>query len=198
MRLLAPAALLLALAAPAAQASTITISFSGTIDEIGPDVASGFTSGDPFSGTIQFDDATPDTNASAILGDYGGAISSMSFDFGGYLATATVGQVSVRNDTNDSFNAVTFNGNGAQVAGLSLVSLSLSLVDSAGTTFSSDAIPASLSLSDFFFAKGAIEFEGGTSRRVRGSISSLTYTVPEPGALALLAVAGLLALRRGR
>lgn len=199
MRLLALAAALGLLAASsAASASTITIAFSGTIEEIGPDVASGFTAGDPFSGSIQFDGATPDSNASAILGDYSGAISAMSFDFGGYLATATFGQVSVRNDSNDSFNAVTFNGIGAQVNGLSLVSLSLSLVDSAGATFASDAIPASLSLSDFFFAKGAIEFEGGTARRVRGSISSLTYTVPEPGALVLLALGGaaLAALRR--
>ena len=199
MRPLALAAALGLLAASsAASASTITITFSGTIEEIGPDVASGFTAGDPFSGSIQFDGATPDSNASAILGDYSGAIGAMSFDFGGYLATATFGQVSVRNDSNDSFNAVTFNGNGAQVNGLTLVSLSLSLVDSGGATFSSDAIPASLSLSNFFFAKGAIEFEGGTTRRVRGSISSLTYTVPEPGALVLLALGGaaLAALRR--
>jgi hypothetical protein len=84
--------------------------------------------------------------------------------------------------------AVTFNGIGAKVAGLSLVSLSSNLVDSAGTTFSCDAIPASLSLFDFFFVQGSIEFEGETTRRVRGSISSPAYTVPEPGAPLLLAL----------
>lgn len=193
MRLLAvPAALLLTLAAPAARAVTITVSFAGTIDEVGSEIASAFTAGDAFTGTLQIDASTADSSADPGIGAYPGAVDDLAFTFGTYLATTTFGQVNVTNGSFDAFVGTTFNASGDPVAGLQLVEATLNLVDLDGSVFSSDAIPTSLSLSDFGFARAFLWFEGGlTSRRVAGNVTSLTFTVPEPGALTLLAVAAL-------
>jgi hypothetical protein len=194
-----PAALLLALSTPAA-AATITVSFTATIDEVGSEVASAFTLGDTINGSIQIDGATPDSAADASIGFYSGAIDDLSFSFGSYLASASVGQVNVANAAIDTFVATTSNATGASVGGLALVNATLNLVDSDGSALSTDAIPLSLLLSDFGTARASIFFEGGTpSRRVGGNLSSLTLSVPEPGALALLGLIGLArAARWGR
>jgi hypothetical protein len=184
-----PAALLLVLSMPAA-AATITVSFTATIDEVGSEVASAFTLGEAINGSIQIDGATPDSSADASLGFHPGAIDDLSFSFGSYLASASVGQVNVTNAGFDTFVATTSNATGASVGGLALVNATLNLVDSDGSALSSDAIPLSLLLSDFGTARASIFFEGGDpSRRVAGNLSSLTLSVPEPATLALLALA---------
>lgn len=193
-----PAALLLALATPAA-AATITVSFTATIDEVGSEVASAFTLGDTITGSIRIDGATPDSNADPTLGFFPSSIDNLSFSLGSYVASAIVGQVSVTNAGFDTVVATTSNATGASVAGLALVNATLNLVDSDGSALASDAIPQALSLSEFGFARASIFFEGGdASRRVGGNLTSLSVTVPEPGWLALLALAvcGCAARRR--
>jgi hypothetical protein len=184
-----PAALLLVLSTPAA-AATITVSFTATIDEVGSEVASAFTLGDTITGSIQIDGATPDSNVDPTLGSFPASIDNLSFSLGSYLASAIVGQVNVTNAGFDTFVATTSNATGASVAGLALVNATLNLVDSDGSALASDAIPQALSLSEFAFARASIFFEGGdASRRVGGNLTSLSVTVPEPGWLALLALA---------
>jgi hypothetical protein len=91
------AALLLSAAASAA---TITVTFTGTVSFVATDLASGFTVGDPVSGTFQYDSEAADTvPANPMLGFYPGA-TGFTFDFGGYLATgdAPGSAVQVDND----------------------------------------------------------------------------------------------------
>ena len=198
------AALLLALALPAAaSADTITVSFAGTINFVATDLASAFTVGEPVSGTFQYSTAVADiVPASPNLGLYPGA-TAFSFDFGGYVATGNApgSQVQVDNDatgtgTFDRFiGTKTCNGTctGAAVGAFVLQSLTF-IVSGPSTIFPDDSLPTSLDLTDFTQRGANLEFTNGlTGPEVGALIESLTLTVtvPEPSALALLACAAL-------
>jgi hypothetical protein len=204
MRLpLSAAALLLLLVSPAG-AATITVGFTGTITFVPMQIASGpFEVGDPITGSFQIDSATPDGEAAPTEGSYEGAVSNLSFSFGGYSGTgAGENELHMRDGSGvqvDNFFVQSEVG-GSDVAGFPAFHFLFDLGDTANTVFSSDGIPASLDLADFEIRNLILGFiDGNSVYNVSGTISSLTYDVPEPGALALLGLAGLaLAARRGR
>jgi hypothetical protein len=207
MRWLAAAcASLLSWAAPAS-AATITVSFTGTVNFVFDQLDSAFTLGDPVSGTFQYDSDTADTvPADPVLGIYPGA-TNFEFDFGGYVATGNAPGSGVQVDNDrmatglfDRFiGSKTCNGTctGADVGAFTLQNLTF-LLSGPATIFSSDALPTSLDLTDFSQRSASLEFsDGATGPQVTALIESLTVTVPEPGALALLVLgAGLVAVRR--
>jgi hypothetical protein len=204
-RLLFGAGLALALAAPAG-ADTITVSFTGTIIGIPPELASGFTAFDPVSGSFQFDSATADTVANPAVGFYPGP-TNFSFTFGSYTATSPGGEPShfIRVDDNlalsitiDLYGVETRNVTGGAFGFFQPTRLTFIMSDSTATAFASDALPTSLDLADFDTASANIVFQNnGDLIQVVARVTTLRV-VPEPEALALVTFAGiaLAALRR--
>jgi hypothetical protein len=146
------AALAIAHAAPAG-AATITVTFTGTIDTIPTQIASGpFELGGSISGSFQIDSATPDGEASPTEGSYEGAISNLSFSFGDYAGTgAGENELHMRDGAGfvvDNF-FVSSDFSGPDVAGFPPSAFHLDLGDVENTIFTSDDIPASLDLADF-------------------------------------------------
>lgn len=203
-------ALCLALAAlvpTAAAADTITVSFTGTVNFVATDLASGFTVGDPVSGTFQYSSTLTDLlPADPVFGLYLGA-DAFAFDFGGYVATAAAGgsAVEVQNDMNggafDLFKgSKTCNATctAAAVDEFTLQGLTF-LLSGSPTIFPNDSLPTSLDLTDWAQRSASLEFTNGMiGPQVSALVESLTITVtvPEPGALALLALGALPLLRR--
>jgi hypothetical protein len=202
MRWFVCAAFLL-LASPAA-AATITVSFSGTIDFVPSQIASGpFEAGDPVSGSFQIDSATPDGDAEPTEGSYEGAVSNLSFEIGGYSG-AGAGENELHMRDGEGFVVDNFfvqsDFGGPDVAGFPPFHFLVNLGDTDNTVFTSDAIPASLDLAEFEIASVILGFlDGNSVYNVDASITSLTYTVPEPASFALLALgASALTARRRR
>lgn len=206
-------ALLGALALPwAASAATITVTFTGAVNFVAPQLSAFFTVGDPVSGSFQIDSDTPDLlPADPVVGLHSSAGSNFAFDFGGYLASATGPggtQVRVENDAMggapfDRFVTSKTCNNDCTAATLdiwSLVNMTFLVSDSTAAVFSDDSIPTSLDLADFGQRTANLEFidpERTAGPTVAALLSAVTYTVPEPGALALLALAAaLLSARR--
>jgi hypothetical protein len=198
----ASCASLLLLAAPAG-AATLTITFTGTVDVVSPQISSGpFEAGDSISGSLQIDSATPDTDALPTEGEYLGAISNLTFSFGDYDGTgAGENQLHMRDGESnvvDNF-FVQSEFAGPDVAGFPPQLFHLDLGDSENAVFTSDVIPASLDLADFEIRGLFIGFlDGNNVYGVNGTITSLTYAVPEPGALALLALGAVTGMRPAR
>ena len=202
MRSLTALALALAgVTAGGAAAAPITVSFTGTITFVPMQISSGpFESGDAISGSFQLEAATPDLDPAPTEGEYQGAVSNLSFTFGGYSGTGTgENQLHMRDGAGnvvDNF-FVQSDFSGADVAGFPPFHFLFDLGDAENTIFSSDAIPTSLDLADFEVRNLILGFEDGSSiYNVNGTITSVTYAVPEP---ALLGLAGLvLAAARAR
>jgi hypothetical protein len=198
------AGLLAAFAFPAAaSAATITVTFTGEIDFVTPAISSGpFQVGDPISGSFQIDATTPDGEADPDEGSYEGAISNLTFSIGDYDGTGS-GENELHMRNGAGFNVDNFfvssDFTGPDVAGFPPFHFLLNLGDSDNSVFSSDEIPASLDLADFEIANVILGFlDGSNVPSVDGSITSLTYTVPEPGVLALLAFGALVNAQRRR
>jgi len=195
------AALLLGLAAPA-EASILTFSWTGTVTQVDAPLASGATIGDPGSGSFQIESTTPDSAASADFGDYPGP-QNMTITLGDITATSalgTIGGLSVFDFTFDGIELDTGPWSGAPIGSFALQFAALNMEDADATTFSSDAIPTSLTLADFEIRLFRIGFRDGEAfAQVQGVVESITITVPEPSSRALL-VSGALALlmRRAR
>lgn len=197
------AALLLALALPTtASADTITVSFTGTVDFVASDLSSGFTVGDPVSGTFQYSSTLTDLlPADPVFGLYLGA-DAFAFDFGGYVATAAAGgsAVEVQNDNNggafDLFKgSKTCNGTctAAAVDEFTLQGLTF-LLSGSPTIFPNDSLPTSLDLTDFAQRNASLEFTNGVTGPVVAALiesMTVTVTVPEPSVLGLLGLGGL-------
>jgi hypothetical protein len=211
MRSLAASALaLVAFAAGPATAVPLTVSFEGTVEFIPAELASVFTDGDLASGFFQIESTTADTvPANPDVGFYPGP-TSWSFTFGSYTATSAGGTaqdyVRIDNDlvlgiTIDLYSAEAFDVSGAAIGSFEPTRLGFSLNDANTTAFSSDALPTSLDLADFSQGgRASIRFDDPVSMTSATVTVVLTsVTVPEPGALALLGLAGLgLAAARAR
>jgi hypothetical protein len=208
-------ALVAALALPlAASAATITVTFSGTVSFVATELDAFFDEGDPVSGSFTIDTAIGDLlPGNPVVGLYPGAASNLAFDFGGYVASAdgpAGTQVQVENDAMggapfDRFIASKTCNNTCTAATLdiwSLVGMTFLVSDSTAAVFSDDSIPLSLDLADFNQRAASLEFvdpERTSGPTVSALLTAVTYTVPEPGTLALLALgAGLLAALRRR
>lgn len=205
MRILASLAAL-SLALPSAgSAATITVTFTGEIDFVTSGISSGpFQVGDPISGSFQIDSTTLDGEADPDEGSYEGAISNLTFSFGDYDGTSSgENELHMRNGEGNNVDNffVSSDFTGPDVAGLPPFHFLFDLGDIENTIFTNDDIPTTLDLADFEVRNLILGFlDGNEVPSVNGQITSVTYTVPEPGVLALLALAafGAAALRGPR
>lgn len=199
-----------AFAPNSASASVITYDFQADFSSAGLDLGgAGFSTANPLTGSFSFDDTTADTNGSASIGDYTGAITSINFSDASTTVTgsSTGGDVSIVNGPTDSFSVMAAPGNGligsnGGATGYTLDGFSLILGDNSGTVFSSDALPASLSLADFpdirSISLAYLAGDGFTINNAIYNITSLSLQngsspVPEPPTILLigLPLAGL-------
>jgi PEP-CTERM motif len=203
--LVALAALLLALAPAAARAATLTVSWTGHVTSVDSPLTSTFTVGDPASGSFQIETTTPDSDPAANHGEYN-ALVNMSVTLSGITATSaapTLGGLSIFDSTPGTFvdgleqDAGPWDG--ADLGSLAFFSANgLNLEDQQSTAFITDAIPTSLDLSQFEIRNFGLNYlDGEFLVQARAFADSITFIVPEPGALALLALGGAaLAARR--
>ena len=202
--LVAPCMLVLAFGA---QAAPVTYAFTGALNQIPTlDPASPFPDpvGEttPFSGTLRFDTATPDSAADPQSGAYAhsGAPYGFTLAIGGLTLGYDAITLTVLND---------FGGLGDQLGFVfaepsgcgkdSCAFFSLSLVDPTSSVFASDAMPvplpalAAFLFSDLFYS----DTIDGNQVELKGALDSLACiagcSVREPGAPALLLAAALAA-----
>ena len=197
MRLVSLLAVLLL--APAANASTITVSLTGTVTSVDAAIASAFTVGDAVSGSFQFDGQAVDTEPDSAIGEYYPALTSLSISFGSY--SASLGPDGGEIFTNLHGFSMLSSAIGADVAGFSLARFPIEMVlSNTSDVFPDDAIPSQVDLAAFATRSITLQFiDGNVGYLVQASVDSLAYTVPEPGALGLLGLGGLLpAVRRRR
>lgn len=153
LRPIAAALLALSLGA-ASRAAPVTWSFTGTIvsgvGTVGSTPATSFV-GAPIGGTIRLDDATADSSADPSSGLYLNSVPPGEFrvQVGGAVFSAPVGfYVGVTNDSAVFSGADILGVNRLQafpypgLPGLWVDYFSITLFDSSGTVFSSDALPS--------------------------------------------------------
>jgi hypothetical protein len=200
-RLLLSSLLLLALSSPA-RADLIQVNWSGTINFVSTAIASGFTMGDPASGSFLLDTTIADGDADPLLGLYFDAASNISFDFGRYLASSAAGAIQIRNGSGVLSDEMIVAGNtptGDAVEGIPISGIVFDVADATQALFASDAIPTSLDLGDLTGHFAKLDFFDIALNSVTANITSLSYTpIPEPGSGMLLGLGTLAiaALRR--
>lgn len=185
-----------------ARADLITFAFEGEVDPGSIDDADGLLPPSPtFSGTMTFDSSTPDLiPGDTSKGVYSGTLVSLTFDFGGGLSSTTSSfdddAISVTdNSFGDSYVA---SSEGTDAMG-NYATFYLSLNDSTESMLSGIALPVTppdVSAADDteFYA----DIDSGSSYvGVGGLVTSLTL-VPEPTSIFLLALGGLVIVRRRR
>ncbi len=200
-----------------ASASTITVVMTGTwtsVTDTAGVLDGSIKAGTAFTATFVFDDGAPDVNALPDVGDYflNGSAGTLSFSSGSYSFVdqgVSSNGVTIENDTNgvdvvglffDRFVA-----SGPLPAGVALSSLAYgnpTLIDYTAGALTTDDLTgvdwdASLYDANFYFF-GPIAGRAPTDYiEFDGIISGMTVSLPEPLALALLAVGALgVALRR--
>lgn len=163
-----------------ARAGIVTFDFAGT---------DGIT---PFTGSFSYDTDTPADLSFGGIGEYDQSASfpmSFTIEQGGVSSSVTgeVGMILVSDEASgDGFIVNIFGPNAS--------SLILSLGDSTGTAFSSDALPTSLDLSQFDSASLGAGFGENGQPIASGEITSLslrTSAVPEPTTLVGAGLAGV-------
>ncbi len=177
----------------------------------------GSVAGGPFSNEEQmtmsytFESTSPAGFTSSTEARYPNAITDFSLTLGTYSATATGGEIRVWNDeplfilpsVYDEYRlrvSLVDGLSGGQIDEYTIDSLSLNLMDTTGTSFSSTALPNSLNLSSFInnqgfhssFFSNVIFFSHPNDAfptPVVLSVSSIKTTItPEPTTIALLGI----------
>ncbi len=203
MGLHAALTVLLVLVASSAHALLIRLDFAGTVDVVS-DPAGEFTgliaSGDPFSGQLVYDTDLVDTESSASWGRYLAASTSLVGTFGSF--TETNGPYEVLLNVYDGRNVIAPNPALDDALSASVrppsgsgtySTLSVTLGDKTASAFGSDALPSSLDLADFDFARATLVCTSHINRIcenywfIQGEIDALSVeVVPEPSTITLL------------
>lgn len=212
LRFAAAALVLLALASPLrAAASPVSVVMTGVwtlVDDAGAVLGGAILPGSAFSATLVYDDATPDSNASPLYGNYFVAPAQFAFTLGsgGFTFSHVPGGVNeidvIDPGTGDSVAvyAETFTTS-PPLPPLGLNYANVFLDDPSGTALSSDALTA-VPWSMAAWSAAAMTFfadidDGNplTYFDLEGEITGLTV-VPEPASFGMLAL-GLTALACG-
>ncbi len=180
------------------RANSVTFGLTGTVTTVDSPLTVQFSTGNTFSGTITFDDSSPDTypDAPPFIGLYHNLFSAAHISFSnGYVLDFSGGSSDMIVDNTgpdlfDNYVPVT----GASVGGMFPDLFEAELRDDQNVMLSSDHIPTappSYALADAH--DGLLRFRSGqTTKFVNFNVTSLT-AVPEPTTAALLIVG--LALR---
>jgi len=198
------------LSALPASAATVGVTYSGKVTSVSPTGTAPFAIDDTFSFTVVLDDTVPDSEPTAGLGIYWGAITQLTGSFSnGYHfamdpAAAAGTRLGIGNDVTDGIS-INAGGSfsGPLVDAKPLVSVSLSFFDPTGNMLNSEGIPTDLvsvmaysTTSSMFMSFGL----AGQFVYVQGEV--LSAATPIPAALPLLISAlgglGLVGWRRRR
>lgn len=179
----------------AAEAASVTYSFTGNVSHVNGPLLGTFNTTSPVSGMFTFD------NSPAVGGTYNGVVSGLTLNIGGYTANYVAGANAVSIfkgiDLGDGFlgdrwQLVTAAG-GAAINGYSPFRFDLNL-DREGSLFANTDMQNPPSLMSLSGNRWRLVFENaaGSMVRVQGALNSLT-AVPLPAAV-LLFGAGLISL----
>ena len=179
-------------------APIVDVNFQGTVENVSDPLNGTFSVGDALTGSFSYDVATPNNGFFPGIGDYFGALTSLTFTIGSYVGgLGSSGSITTRDfPGNDAIFPQTAQPAGADIGALQPSLFFLELLDSSGTAVSSDTLPLTLSLSDFDSGTWTLRFEPsqGLAIQVSGSLDlGATTAVPLPAALPLLLV-GLVGL----
>jgi len=195
------------LAAESARAAIITYNFTGTVTQ-NLNNPYGVTAGvgTAVSGSFTYDTGALDTYPPSGQGQYAQPVPpadlSILFSATGDVAVADILMGTVVQDSTNDFFQIYANSNVGSVNSSPVTGFRsfIGLIDTSGTAFGSDSLPAALTLAAFDITSGEFQDANDPNTAViRYSIDTLV--VPEPASLSLLALGlGLLAsrLRRGR
>jgi hypothetical protein len=203
--------------APAAYATSVTVQISGIWDSV-TDNASVFGgsvgTGTPFSASLVYDDATPDSDGDPSLGSFTGsaASSDLSITTSAFVFTPGASSplsMAVENDNAFGEDRLFLFADGYTASGLPVgISLTGSryanptLTDTSGTAHISDALAGlpwligSYNITSFYFFAQIAGAGAGKFIELQGTVTSLAV-LPEPasGALWVLACLGMAAAR---
>ncbi len=201
VRLLAAAAILVAWLPASASAAPVTFNFNGTATFVNSLVSSQYAIGNSLTGSLTYDSALVDTDASATHGLYA-PLSSLTFTLNGNVHTFVSGtgfdNIDVQNGSPGSPDQLVFRADiaGLAVNGFKPFFLTLTLADPTGLALNSDALPTSFNTIQFPQASFIVSFTNRTNPHdlnspgtnftgVSGTLTS-GAAVPEPATLTML------------
>ena len=173
--------------------SAITLVYQGVITSGGGALG---TTGDSFSVIMNFPSTLSDTSPSMTYGSFrafgAGVSSNAQYEINGNILVVPATNyfdifVSNPSSGSDRFEFEAFTGTGSGGSAF----FNLFLVDPTGIALTADGLPTSLQLSDFA-TKGSNLFINGSS--YFGTVTSLTYVIPEPTTSVFIIISGLLVI----
>lgn len=191
---------------PVARAEFVTIHITAEVDHVGDPhnfFGGAIAVGDMISGTYTYDTATPDTSASARIGNYGHYLAPAGVDL-------SVGGIQFKTDPTsvdfwvgivddyppvDDYGFISYSNVALPSLAVSVGAIYWTLEDSRGSALSGDSLlGAAPSLADWDFNRLHI---GGPDRGPSFGITGhvISAAVPEPGTLLLVGL-GVLLLRK--
>lgn len=150
-----------------------------------------------FSGAFVFDTTAEDTDPSPTIGQYAGV--EFNLDIGGIGIVPPTVNVTVGNNEMAGWSQIdrlVVTGTGRTPSNIDVANLAIALVDNSAGVFSSDALPTSLDLADFWAGHDlylTATLADGSALSANGTITTL---VPEPMTVGMLMVSVALWRRR--